>query len=79
MIAILLLAAAVAAPKATPAPTPAFKDADKTKLIAALDAKASHYGDLSRKIWEFSEVGYKETKSAAAHIAELKAAGFEVQ
>jgi len=79
MITILLLAAAVAAPKATPAPTPAFKDADRTKLIAALDAKAAHYGELSRKIWEFSEVGYKETKSAAAHIAELKAAGFEVQ
>ena len=79
MITTLLLAAALAAPKATPAPTPAFKDADRTKLLAALDAKAAHYGDLSRKIWEFSEVGYKETKSAAALIAELKAAGFEVQ
>lgn len=79
MITTLLLAAALAAPKATPTPTPAFKDADRTKLIAALDAKAAHYGDLSRKIWEFSEVGYKETKSAAAHIAELKAAGFDVQ
>lgn len=79
MITTFLLTVALAAPKATPAPTPAFKDADKAKLIAALDAKAAHYGDLSRKIWEFSEVGYKETKSVAAHIAELKAAGFEVQ
>lgn len=79
MIIDILLAAALAAPKATPAPTSAFKDADRTKLIAALDAKAAHYGDLSRKIWEFSEVGYKETKSAAAHLAELKAAGFEIQ
>ena len=79
MIGTLLLAVALAAPKATPAPTPAFKDADKTKLISALDAKAAHYGDLSRKIWEFSEVGYKETKSVAVHIGELKAAGFEVQ
>src|SRR5689334_6509929 len=79
MIGTLLLAAAVAVQKPAPSPTPAFKDADKTKLIAALDAKAAHYGDLSRKIWEFSEVGYKETKSAAAHIAELKAAGFDVQ
>ena len=79
MITTLLLAAAVAAPKATPAPTPAFKEADRAKLIAALDAKSTHYGDLSRKIWEYSEVGYKETKSAAAHVAELKAAGFEVQ
>ncbi len=79
MITTLLLAAALAAPKATPAPTPAFKDADRTKLIAALDTKAAHYGDLSRKIWEYSEVGYKESKSAAAHVAELKSAGFEVQ
>ena len=78
MITALLLTAAIAAQKPAQAPLPAFKDADKTKLIAALDAKAAHYGDLSRKIWEYSEVGYKETKSAAAHIAELKAAGFEV-
>ena len=79
MITALLLTAAIAAQRPAQAPTPAFKDADKTKLIAALDAKAAHYGDLSRKIWEYSEVGYKETKSAAAHIAELKAAGFEIQ
>jgi len=79
MIGTYILAAALAAPKATPAPTPAFRDADRTKLIAALDAKAGHYGDLSRKIWEYSEVGYKETKSAAAHVAELRAVGFDVQ
>ena len=79
MITALLLTAAIAAQRPAQAPAPAFKDADKTKLIAALDAKAAHYGDLSRKIWEYSEVGYKETKSAAAHIAELKAAGFEIQ
>jgi aminobenzoyl-glutamate utilization protein B len=81
-ITTLFLAAAVVAQSAKPAPaasTPAFKDADRAKLIAALDAKAAHYGDLSRKIWEYSEVGYKETKSAAAHVAELKAAGFEVR
>ncbi|MBK5256217.1 MAG: amidohydrolase [Vicinamibacteria bacterium] len=71
----LLLAAALAAPAADQS----FKEPDRAKLLAAMDAKAAHYGDLSRKIWEYSEVGYKETKSAAAHVAELKAAGFEVQ
>jgi aminobenzoyl-glutamate utilization protein B len=76
MITILLLASSVAAQTA---PSPAYKDADKAKLIAAMDAKAAHYGALSRKVWEFAEVGYKETKSAAALIAELKSAGFEVQ
>ncbi len=80
-IAVLFLAASVAAPKvaATPAPTPVFKEADRVRLLAALDAKASHYGDLSRKIWEYSEVGYKEIRSVSAHVAELKAAGFDVQ
>ncbi len=76
-IASLFLAAALAAP--APAATPGFKEPDRVKLIAAMDAKATHYGDLSRKIWEYSEVGYKETKSAAAHVAELRAAGFDVQ
>jgi len=79
MITTLLLAAALAAQKPAPAAAPAYKDADRTKLLAALDAKAAHYGDLSRKVWEFSEVGYKEAKSAASLIAELKANGFDVQ
>ena len=78
LIAVLFLAANVAAPKATP-PTSAFKEPERAKLIASMDAKATHYGDLSRKVWEYSEVGYKETKSAAAFIDELKTAGFEVQ
>ncbi|MEO8361841.1 MAG: amidohydrolase [Vicinamibacteria bacterium] len=80
LITPLLFAATLAATAAaTPTPTPAFKESDRAKLIAALDAQATHYGDLSRQIWEYSEVGYKETKSASAHVAELKAAGFEVQ
>jgi aminobenzoyl-glutamate utilization protein B len=76
-ISSLILAASFAAP--SPMPTPAFKEPDRARLLAAMDAKAAHFGDLSRKIWEFSEVGYKETKSAAAHVAELKAKGFDVQ
>jgi hypothetical protein len=78
-ISVLLIAASVAAPgvAATPAPTPAFKEADRVGLLAALDARAAHHGDLPRKIWGYSEVGSKETKSASAHVAELKAAGHE--
>src|SRR5436189_42260 len=79
-ILALVLAASVSAQKSPAAASgPGFKEPDRVKLIAAMDAKAAHYGDLSRKIWEYSEVGYKETKSAAAHIAELKSAGFAVQ
>ena len=77
LITALSLAASLAAP--AHAPTPGFKEPDRVRLLSAMDAKATHYGDLSRRIWEYSEVGYKETKSAAAHVAELKAAGFEVQ
>lgn len=55
-----------------------IREAERTQLLQTLDAKAAHYGDLSRRIWEFSEVGYKETQSSAALQEELKAAGFGV-
>ena len=32
-------------------------------VIQGLDARADHYGQLSRAIWEAAEVGYKETQS----------------
>jgi len=31
------------------------------------------------QIWDFAEVGYKETKSSALHVQNLKAAGFTVE
>src|SRR5258706_5475550 len=37
---------------------------DKSALLQKMDAHAVHYGEISRKIWEFAEVGYKENKSA---------------
>jgi len=43
-----------------------------------LDARAAHYGDLSRKIWDFAEVGFQETRSAALLQSELQEAGFTV-
>ena len=48
-------------------------------LIQRVDARAARFGELSRKIWEFAEVGYKERRSAGALIAELKDAGFAIQ
>ena len=38
---------------------------DKSALLEKMNARAAHYGDVSRTIWEFAEVGYKEHKSAA--------------
>ena len=43
---------------------------------ARIDARAEHYGEIAQKIWEFAEVGYKETRSAALLREELRAAGF---
>src|ERR1035438_1606684 len=51
---------------------------DKSALLQTMDARAAHYGDVSRKIWEFAELGFKETQSAALLKSELRAAGFSV-
>ena len=52
---------------------------DKEDLLKQMDARAGHYGDVSRQIWEFAEVGYKEQKSADLLKSELRQAGFAVQ
>ena len=39
-----------------------FTSSDRQELLRSIDAQATHYGDVSRKIWEFAEVGYKEIK-----------------
>jgi aminobenzoyl-glutamate utilization protein B len=51
---------------------------DKSALLEKMDARATHYGDVSRTIWEFAEVGYKEHKSAELLKSELRSAGFAV-
>src|SRR5437870_6911150 len=55
------------------------KSDDHDELLRKMDAQAQHYGDLSRKIWEFAEVGYKEKQSSDLLKAELRAAGFQIQ
>src|SRR5579864_484566 len=52
---------------------------DKEDLLKRMDTRAAHYGDVSRQIWEFSEVGYKEYKSADLLKSELRQAGFTVE
>jgi aminobenzoyl-glutamate utilization protein B len=51
---------------------------DKSALLEKMDARATHYGGVSRTIWEFAEVGYKEHKSAELLKRELRSAGFAV-
>src|SRR5579871_1640383 len=51
---------------------------DRDQLLQKMDANAQHYGDISKQVWTFAEVGYKETKSAALLKQELQAAGFTI-
>src|SRR5258706_8932226 len=52
---------------------------DKDTLLKQMDTHAAHYGEVSRKIWEFAEVGYKEIKSADLLKSELRQAGFAIE
>ena len=52
--------------------------ANTAAMLAALDAGASHYGQVAKQIWDFAEVGYMETKSSALLQSELRDAGFRV-
>src|SRR5262245_14403281 len=56
-----------------------FTSTDREALLRSIDSQATHYGDVSRKIWEFAEVGYKEVKSSELLKLELRNAGFEIQ
>lgn len=57
----------------------AFAADEKGALLEKMDARAAHYGEVSRRIWESPELGYKETRSAALLKAELHAAGFAIE
>jgi aminobenzoyl-glutamate utilization protein B len=53
--------------------------ADRDSMLQKMDARASHFGEISRQIWEFAEVGYKEHKSSALLQEELRKAGFRIE
>jgi aminobenzoyl-glutamate utilization protein B len=50
----------------------------KQDLLKQMDARAAHYGDVSKQIWGFAEVGYQEHKSAELLKNELRQASFSV-
>jgi aminobenzoyl-glutamate utilization protein B len=52
--------------------------ADTRAILQSMDGRAAHYGDVSRRIWEFAEVGFQENRSAELLKSELRAAGFTV-
>ncbi|MGE0126962.1 MAG: amidohydrolase [Blastocatellales bacterium] len=52
---------------------------DHDETLRKMDERADHFGQLSRRIWEFAEVGYKEKQSSDLLKSELRAAGFQLQ
>jgi len=49
------------------------------QILELVDQHAAHFSATSRTIWEYAELGYRETKSSALLERELQAAGFRVQ
>ena len=53
--------------------------ANKEAALVALNNAYDADKKTALQIWEFAEVGYKENKSAALHVQNLRAAGFTVE
>jgi aminobenzoyl-glutamate utilization protein B len=53
--------------------------AQKDQLVKSVDARADESWQLAKKIWEWAEPGYQETRSAAALADYLETAGFTVK
>jgi aminobenzoyl-glutamate utilization protein B len=51
----------------------------KEKTLLMLDASYTADKKTALQIWDYAELGYKETKSAALHVQNLKEAGFTVE
>lgn len=60
---------------------PVFVFGQKTKedVAKSIDAGYDHYSAIAKKIWEFAEVGYQETKSSALLQETLGQAGFKIE
>ena len=52
---------------------------DRRAVLASIDTRARHYGDVALQIWGFAEVGYQEQKSSALLQEQLRSAGFTVK
>lgn len=74
-MAAMGLIALLAAGQAGAAP---LGDADRTELLAGVQAREAPLSDAALKIWGFAELGYQETKSSALLQQQLKAAGFTI-
>jgi len=56
-----------------------FGQKSREDLIKSIDAGADNYAVIAKKIWEYSEVGYKEEKSSALLQETLEREGFKIE
>ena len=56
-----------------------YAQSPKAKVLKNLDNKSAFYGQISKKIWNYAEVGYKEKQSSNLLQETLKNAGFTVE
>jgi aminobenzoyl-glutamate utilization protein B len=57
---------------------PAVAD-DRDQVLRKMDAQSQRFGELSRRIWELAEVGYREKQSSDLLKSELRSAGFRIE
>lgn len=51
----------------------------KPAVFGRIDEMKRTYEDIALKIWDYAEIGYQETKSAALLQEQLKSEGFEIK
>jgi aminobenzoyl-glutamate utilization protein B len=64
---------------ATPGPAPEADPSAKAAVDAFVRAHADSTWEMARKIWDWAEVGYQETRSAALLADALESGGFRVE
>jgi aminobenzoyl-glutamate utilization protein B len=52
---------------------------DRSDVLRRMDERAQHFAEISKQIWDFAELGYKEFKSSELLRSELRTTGFQVQ
>ncbi|GAB3027053.1 M20 family metallopeptidase [Spirosoma pulveris] len=57
----------------------ASPDKDKQAILANLDKRSPEYAGISKKIWDFAELGYMEEKSSKLLEDQLIKEGFDVK
>lgn len=52
---------------------------DKASTFGWIDETKATYNDIAMKLWDWAEIGYQETKSAALLQEQLKSEGFTIE